>query len=74
MIQAADPITISVPRTMLTDLSALSSELADRMHELLERNTDGALQAAEKNELDTLVRIAEFGQIVAMALDPRGTP
>lgn len=38
------------------------------MHALLERNTDGQLSASEKAELDTLVRIAEFGQIVSMAL------
>ena len=67
-LQTRDSITVSVPRTVLTDIVQLSSELIDRMHALLERNTDGQLSASEKAELDTLVRIAEFGQIVSMAL------
>jgi hypothetical protein len=44
------------------------------MHELLERNTDGQLTTTEKAELDTLVRMAQFGQIVAMALQPQAQP
>ena len=70
MLQAADPVTISVPRNMLSDIVELSAELNDRMHELLERNTDGELGPTEKSELEMLVRIAEFGQIVSMALEP----
>jgi hypothetical protein len=71
MIQAADPITFSVPRTVLSEIVELSAELTDRMHELLERNTDGLLGPVERAELETLVRMAEFGQIVALALQPR---
>jgi hypothetical protein len=75
MIQAADPITFSVPRAVLSDIVQLSADLTDRMHFLLEQNTDGKLGASEKAELETLVRIAEFGQIVSMALhQPQGTP
>jgi hypothetical protein len=68
MIKPADPITLSVPRTILSDILALSNEFTDRMHELLERNTDGKLSQLEKAELETLVRMAEFGQIVSIAL------
>lgn len=68
MIQAADPITFSVPRGVLTEIVQLSGELTDRMHHLLERNTDGQLNSTEKSELEMLVRVAEFGQIVSMAL------
>ncbi len=68
MTQTADPITFSVPRTVLTDIVQLSAELTDRMHELLERNTDGKLGPTEKAELKTLVQMAEFGQVVSMAL------
>jgi hypothetical protein len=68
MIQAADPITVSVPRSVLADIVKLSGDLTDRMHELLERNTDGQLGPTEKAELETLVQMAEFGQIVSMAL------
>jgi hypothetical protein len=74
MIQSADPITLSVPRTMLADIAELSGDLTDRMHELLERNTDGRLAPTEKIELQTLVRMAEFGQIVSMALAAPSTP
>jgi len=74
MVQAADPITFSVPRTVLADIAKLSAELTDRMHALLERNTDGQLTRTEKAELETLVRMAEFGQIVSTALHPQGMP
>jgi len=33
------------------------------MHELLEANTDGKLNSTEQSELETLVHMAEFGQI-----------
>jgi hypothetical protein len=68
MPDLADPITVSVPRRMLADIVQLSADLTDRMHELLERNTDGNLGDLEKSELDALVRMAEFGQVVSMAI------
>lgn len=74
MIQAADPVTLSVPRAVLSGIVSLSAELTDRMHELLERNTNGELNAIEKAELESLVRMAQFGQIVSMALECKGSP
>ena len=74
MVQAVDPVTISVPRKVLSEIVQLSAEFTDRMHELLERNTNGTLAASEKAELETLVRVAEFGQIVSMALQPAKAP
>lgn len=68
MIEAADPITISVPRKLLSEIAQLSSDLTARMHELLERNTDHELGVTERSELETLIQMAEFGQIVSMAL------
>ena len=68
MTPAADSVTITLPRPVLSDIVGLSSDLTDRMHALLERNTDGGLSVVERSELQTLVRIAEFGQIVTMAL------
>ena len=68
MLPASDSITITLPRPMLADIAGLSSELTDRMHAWLERNTDGTLNEIERSELQVLVRSAEFGQIVAMAL------
>jgi len=45
--------------------------MTDRMHQLLEKNTDGDLRVHEKVELESLVRIAELGQIAALALRPK---
>ena len=71
MVQAADPVTFTVPRTLLSDIVQLSGELTDRMHELLEKNTDNSLGGTERAELETLVQMAQFAQIVSMALQPQ---
>ncbi len=68
MTEIADPITVSVSRGLFSDIVQLSAEFTQRIHELLERNTDGHLTSIEKSELEALVRVAEFGQIVAMAM------
>ena len=68
---AGDDITLTLPRSVVPDVVSLSDTLTDRMHELLERNTDGALSPLERSELETLVQMAQFGQILSMAL--RGT-
>ena len=74
MSPITDPITFSVPRNLLTDIVRLSDSLTDRMHELLEANTDGKLNSTEQSELETLVRMAQFGQIVSAALEPSSAP
>ena len=71
MVQAADRVTFTVPRTLLSDIMQLSGELTDRMHELLERNSDNSLGGTERAELETLVQMAQFAQIVSMALQPQ---
>lgn len=68
---ASDDITLTLPRSVVPDIVSLSDALTDRMHALLERNTDGTLSSVERAELETLVQMAQFGQIVSMAL--RGT-
>ena len=73
MIQTADAITVSVPRSVAADIVYLSADLTDRMHALLDRNGDGLLGPTERAELETLVRMSQFGQIVAMALGERVT-
>jgi hypothetical protein len=65
---ANDDITLTLPRSVVPDVVALSDTLTDRMHALLERNTDGALSPVERAELETLVQMAQFGQILSMAL------
>jgi hypothetical protein len=74
MTAITDPTTFSVPRTVVTDIVHLSGDLAERMHDLLEPNSDGQLSRIERRELETLVRVAEFGQIVSMPLQTQGTP
>lgn len=58
----------------MPDVLTLLAGLLDRMHELLERNSDNALSAVEQEELKTLVQMAQFGQIVSMALQSPAHP
>jgi hypothetical protein len=66
MSEPAQPITLTIPPHVVAELPRLSAELNERMHELLERNTDGALSTIERRELGTLVRMAGFGQILEL--------
>jgi hypothetical protein len=68
-MKPADAITLTLPRSMLPELPVLSQSLNDRMHELLERNTEGALAETERAELETLVQVAQVVQILAMAAE-----
>src|SRR5207237_393420 len=72
MIASSDAVTVTLPRSTVGGILALSAELIDRMHELLELNTNGALRPVEKAELETLVQLAHFSQTVSMA--PDGAP
>jgi hypothetical protein len=74
MVKALDPVTFSVPRGLLSDIAQLANDLKNRMHELPERNADGKLGATEKSELESLVRMAGFRQIVTAALSSPKTP
>lgn len=67
MSASMDTIVLTIPRAIVPELPALSRSLTDRMHALLERNTEGTLAAAEREELETLVQMAQFAQILAMA-------
>lgn len=70
----ANEITLTFPRSALDDVLSLSDELNDRMHELLERNTDGSLAPVERAELATLVHMSQFGQLLALALRAADKP
>lgn len=74
MTQLSDDVTLTLPRSAVPDVVTLSARLLDRMHELLERGTDDHLSPVEREELDTLVQMAQFGQIVSMALQARTRP
>jgi len=62
-----DVITFTLPRSIVPELPAFANVLNDRMHDLLERNTEGALSENEHAELEGLVQMAQFAQILAMA-------
>ena len=66
-VNPADAVTLTLPRSMLPELPALARSLNDRMHALLERNTEGTLVETERAELETLVQVAQIVQILAMA-------
>jgi hypothetical protein len=70
---ATDPVTLTLPASLATALPAMAQRLVDRMHELLERNTDGQLSAHERDELDSLVDMAQFAQVFAAAVQ-KATP
>lgn len=69
-----DAVTVTLPRSAVGDVLSLSAALLDRMHDLLERNADGVLPAVEREELETLVQMAQFGQVVSMALRAQAKP
>jgi hypothetical protein len=67
MNTAIETVVLTLPRVIVPELPALSRGLSERMHGLLERNTEGTLTATEREELETLVEMAQFAQILAMA-------
>lgn len=74
MTGVIEEITLRFPRESLLQLMQLSASLTDRMHSLLERNTDGQLNETEKAELGTLVEMAHFGQILSLSLKAKVAP
>jgi hypothetical protein len=67
MSTASENVILTLPRAVVSDLPSLSQSLTERMHGLLERNTEGTLTAPEREELETLVEMAQFAQILVMA-------
>jgi hypothetical protein len=68
MPDSADTITLTFPSSIIAEVIALSDRLLDRMHYLLERNTGGTLSPIEREELNTLVRMAGFSEVLSTAL------
>jgi hypothetical protein len=64
-----DSVTFTLPRSAVPEVIALSRHLLDRMHELLEQNTEGTLSEDRRDELESLVELAQFGQLVSTALE-----
>lgn len=67
-MSALESVTLTFPRSVVADVRSLSGALLDRMHELLERNNEGALTDVEREALETLVQMAQFGQLITTAL------
>ena len=74
MPHGSGDVTLTFPRSAVGDFVTLSERLLERMHELLERGADDRLSPDQREELDTLVQMAHFGQIVSMALQGRNSP
>lgn len=70
----AETITLRLPRFAMESLPSLSADLSRRMHDLLERNTDNALSSVEHAELETLVQMAQFAELLAMAAQLASSP
>ena len=70
---ATDPITLTLPASVATAIPTMAQRLVDRMHELLERNTDGQLTPTERDELESLVDMAQIAQLFAAAVQ-KATP
>ena len=64
-----DLVTIKVPRAFIDGLAEESASSTERMHALLERNTEGTITQAEHWELKFLVRLAKIGQILNLGLE-----
>jgi hypothetical protein len=63
----ADVVAIMLPRSIVPELPTFASALNDRMHSLLERNTEGTLSESERVELESFVQMAQFAQIFTTA-------
>ena len=74
MSSTIEGITLTFPRSTVGDVTSMSAALIDRMHALLERNADGALSDIEREQLEGLVEMAQFGHILSMALQSRTNP
>jgi hypothetical protein len=74
MNMTAEAVTLTFPRSVIGGVMSISAKLVDRMHELLERNTDGSLSPLEREELETLVQMAEFSQLLSTALAAQARP
>jgi hypothetical protein len=73
MSTLTDSIMIHVPKSLVDQMPSLSDDLVERMHELLERNTEGDITLPERAQLETLVQMAQFSQIFTMALQATPT-
>src|SRR5256885_8515762 len=67
-----DSITLTLPASVAADIPVMAQRLVDRMHELLERNTDAQLTPAEREDAEALVEMAEIAQLLASAVRKAG--
>jgi hypothetical protein len=68
MTQPTDMVTFAIPRASIADIPGLWNELTEPLHKLLERNTEGTLNATEDAALRTLIQMAQLSQIISIAL------
>lgn len=61
-------ITVTLPASVACEFPTMAQRLVQRMHDLLERNTEDQLNELEREELEALVEMAEFAQVFATAV------
>ena len=61
-------VTFSLDRRAADHITRMSPAMADRMHHLLERNTDGDLNPIEHAELEALVELAQVKHLLTLAI------
>ena len=61
-----DTATHPAPRSALPDVPPLPAAVLDRMHDLLERNTDAPLAGVERDELEILIALVQSDQIARL--------
>lgn len=71
MSDDSDQVTFTIPRQAWSALAELPPEKTRRMHELLYRNTDDLLKPEEKRELEALVDLFNFGQLIREAIQSK---
>lgn len=74
MKAAAESLTLRIPRAVVAALPTLSEGLLTRMHDLLERNAEGQLSVHERAEVESLVKMAEFAQLLSLAAAQTDAP
>jgi hypothetical protein len=69
-----DLVTIAVPRDWLRIRLTFPAKLNDRMHRLMERNSEGTIAPEELAELEYLVAVAQISHVINLVLQLHGAP
>lgn len=71
MKATAESLTLRIPHTVVAALLSLSEGLLTRMHDLLERNSEGQLSVHERAEVESVAR--QDGRVCTVPLFGRSS-